>query len=250
MLTRSHPVKSLLRNFGIELKRSAFGLDLREDLKLFYAQCPPVVVFDIGANHGQSALGLHDLFPAARIFSFEPASRTFGQLRKNVGHVPLITPIQAALGGSEGSALLKITGASVNTSILDYSKPGGLDRICEQEEVPVRTVAGVCEERSLDHIDFMKVDTQGFDLEVLRGAERLFAGHRIRGVLTEVILVELYENQARFHDICAYMAGMGLQFCGLYGVHRESDLFIHWADALFIDPAFKKGCSTEPSNQP
>ena len=240
MLTRSNPVKTILRRFGIELKRSAFGLDLGEDLKTIFGHRPPEVVFDVGANHGQSAISLHELFPEARIFSFEPASRTFAALQKNVERIPLITPVRAAVGSREGTSQLNVTGASVNSSLLEYHKPTGGDKVCEREEVPVRTVAGICGERGLDHIDLLKIDTQGFDLEVLRGAEKLFAGHRIRAVLAEVLFVQMYDNQAWFQDICAHMAGAGLQFCGLYGVQRESDFFMHWADALFIDPTFQR----------
>jgi hypothetical protein len=52
-------------------------------------------------------------------------------------------------------------------------------------------------------------------------------------------MVQMYEGQAWFHDICTYLAGKGFRFCGLHGINREEDPFIHWADAVFIDPDFK-----------
>jgi FkbM family methyltransferase len=233
-------LRRTLRRFGVELKRPAFGLNLVEDLRSLHARQPFETIFDVGANEGQSARAFHALFPAARIFSVEPAQRTFEKLSAGVRDLPAITPIRAALGDSEGTVRFHLTGASVNSSILPYHKPTGIDAVRGEEEVPLRTLANVAAEQKVTHIDLLKIDTQGFDLQVLRGAEPLLAAHRVRCVLTEVLCVQMYEGQAWFHDLSTHLAARGLQFCGLYEINRESDPFIHWADALFVDPAFSR----------
>jgi len=229
-------LKTALRKFGVEVKRSAFGLVLDEDLKSLDKPRPFRTILDIGANEGQSAAHFHELFPAARIFSVEPSSRTFEQMKNRVKDIPQVTPIRAAVGSSEGTTRLKITGASVNSSILPYLKPTGDDTIRDEEEVPLRTVAGICTEHRIEKVDLLKIDTQGYDLQVMKGAEALLSSHRVRCILTEVLMVQMYEGQAWFHDIVTYLAGMGFRFCGLHGINREEDPFIHWADAVFINP--------------
>ena len=67
-------LKTALRKFGVEVKRSAFGLVLDEDLKSLDKTRPFRTILDIGANEGQSAAHFHELFPEARIFSVEPSN--------------------------------------------------------------------------------------------------------------------------------------------------------------------------------
>ncbi|MDB6028671.1 MAG: methyltransferase FkbM family [Verrucomicrobiales bacterium] len=240
MLKPRSPMKSVLRKCGVELKRFTFGLDLREDLKMLHAERQPKVIFDIGANEGQTALSLHELFPEARLYSFEPSSRVFVKLKQNVANYSNITPVQAAMGSKEGRVALKITNSSVMSSLLTYQRPNGVDKVIEEEEVAVRTIAAFCQENKIERIDVLKIDTQGFDLEVLRGAEPLLKAHRVGSILCEVNCVPMYEGQAWFHDIVAFLASCGIQFCGLYGINRETDRFMHWADSLYIDPKFSQ----------
>jgi FkbM family methyltransferase len=232
-------LKTALRKFGVEIKKSAFGLVLEEDLKSLDQKRPFRTIFDIGANEGQTAAHLSELFPAARIYSCEPSSRTFEKMKTRVQGIPNVTPIRTAVGSNEGTVKFKITGASVNSSILDYHKPTGGDIICDEEEVPLRTVAGICAEHKIDKIDLLKIDTQGYDMQVMMGTEAMLKAHKVGVVLTEVLMVQMYEGQAWFHDICTYMHSVGFRFCALHGINREDDPFIHWADVVFVDPEYR-----------
>lgn len=232
-------IKSTLRKFGVEIKKSAFGLVLEEDLKSLNQKRPFRTVFDIGANEGQTSLHFNEMFPQARIFSFEPSSQTFEKLKANVQGIPQITPIRTAVGTTEGSVTFKNTGSSVNSSILDYLNPIGEDMVCNEEEVPLRTVPSICEEHKLAGIDLLKIDTQGYDLHVMKGAESLLKAHKVGVILTEVIMVQMYDGQAWFHDVCTYLHELGFRLCCMHGINREGDPFIHWADAVFVDPEYK-----------
>ena len=74
---------------------------------------------------------------------------------------------------------------------------------------------------------------------VMKGAEALLKAHKVGVILTEVLMVQMYDGQAWFHDICTYLHGMGFRYCCMHGINREDDPFIHWADVVFVDPEYK-----------
>ena len=238
-----HPpslLKHATRAAGIELKRFAYGLDPYEDLKTLLSRTPFPVVLDIGANEGQTALNLAGMAPSAKIWSFEPNAQVFKVLVERTKGIAGLTPVQAAVGASPGKAVLQVTGATVNSSLLDYDKPTGGDSVTRTEEVEVITLDEFCAIQGIEKIALLKIDAQGFDLQALRGAEKLFATGKVAAVYVEVLFVPMYTGQGSFEDIFRFIAGHGLKFCGLYGINREQDFYIHWADALFVHPSVGK----------
>ena len=233
-------LKRATRAGGIELKRFSFGLDPYEDLKTLLSRTPAPVVLDIGANEGQTALSLAQMAPSARIWSFEPNGQVFNVLVERTKGNPGITPVRAAVGAAPGKAMLQVTGATVNSSLLDYDKPTGGDSVMRAEEVDVITLDQFCATKGLDQITVLKIDAQGFDLEVLKGAEKLLAEGKVSAVFVEVLFVPMYTGQGSFEDIYRFITGHGLKFCGLYGLNRERDFYIHWGDALFVHPSMGK----------
>lgn len=233
----STTVKALLRSAGIEIKRVGFGLDPILDLRAILRRFPNPVVFDIGANEGQTALKLAKIAPAAKIFSFEPNSAVFDVLVKNTRHHPNITPVRTAIGSAAKTATLQITGATVNSSLLDYNKPTGGDVVVREEVVEVRTLDDFCREQKIENISLLKIDAQGFDLEVLRGASELFAGNRVGAVFIEVLFVPMYTGQGSQQEIFDFLIEKGMKFASFYGINREKDFYIHWCDALFVNPS-------------
>jgi len=226
--------KRILRRSGIEIKRFTFGLDPLADIESLLRIDRNPVIFDVGANVGQTSLALARSCPHARIFAFEPCEITFVELEKNVAHVPQITPTKIALGPERGPANLKVTGSSVNASILAYNNPTGTDRVEREEEVEMSTLDHFCRDWSIPRISLLKIDTQGFDLEVLRGAAELLAEGNIGAVFVEMIFVPLYEGQAYFEALYDFLTGHQMKFCGLYQVNRTHSHLIQWADGLFI----------------
>jgi len=84
----------------------------------------------------------------------------------------------------------------------------------------------------------LKSDTQGFDLEVLKGADRMLAEHRIRLIYLEIIFSKMYENLPRADKIYAFMADHGFELVSFYKTYFQNGR-AGWTDALFIDPDFK-----------
>ena len=230
--------KRILRPLGIELKRFDYGLDAWADLNELFRLKPAKVVFDVGANRGQTSLQLARILPGAKILTFEPNPNIFPELQKNTLHLEQVTANQMALGNEQTRITLNITGSPLNTSLLNYSRTDGTDRIVQKTEVTMDTVDHFCMEHGIESIDLLKTDVQGYDLNVFQGAEGLLEKDRIHAVFCEVILHKIYDGQCSFEEMCACLGKYGFLLSGFYDAIREDAYHIHWMDALFIRPEY------------
>jgi len=217
--------KSLLqhvaRAFGYEIRKIqplASGRDWIVDLQqLLRAERAPVI-FDVGANVGQTSLRLATAFPApAGIFTFEPASATFAQLATALAPHPHVHPCQMALGDKPGRLRLH---HGLNSQL---SRLVPIDTIATgtYEEVEVSTLDQVVARFALDRIDVLKTDTEGHDGAVLRGASGLLQRGAIRAVVSEATFDTANELHTRFDEIRAQLEPHG--FC----LHNIYDC-VHW----------------------
>lgn len=191
-------------------------------LELYGANC----VFDVGANTGQYAKRLRKLGYTGRIVSFEPTSETFARLEKAAADDPAWYVYQCGLGREETTAEIHIGWKTMNSllSASDYGK-GRYSRFekADTEEIRVRRLADVMDE-ALDGLTeprpFLKMDTQGYDLEVFAGA-----GERIAefvGMQSEVAVLKLYEGSPGMGEAVAAYEGAGFGITGMYPVTREA----------------------------
>jgi FkbM family methyltransferase len=147
---------------------------------------PDGVVFDVGANIGLSSLSIAPLVPRGRIRAFELLPATARHLAANAAAEPLgnIEPVASAVGAEPGRLALH-PGANFSAGSHVVSDQHANEGHVATVEVPVLTLDGFAEERGLDRLDLLKVDVEGFELDVLRGARRCL--NRFRPVLfTEV----------------------------------------------------------------
>jgi hypothetical protein len=88
-------------------------------------------------------------------------------------------------------------------------------------------------EQNIPRIDLLKVDTQGYDLQVLKGATKLLAARRIKTVLLEVNFVPMYQRQATFLELHAFISSFGYRLVDFYNQQR-SDGYTAWGDACYV----------------
>jgi FkbM family methyltransferase len=236
-------VKYLLRRLGFEIVRNKrFGANPWQDINTIFQGLPLQTVFDVGANKGQTSMEFLHHFPAAAIHSFEPFPDAYDKLRQASAGCARIKPVPTALGEAVGQRVLYLNAESATNSLLpnasdaDCFMPKGFADARGTAPVAMLTVDAYCEQESLMFIDLIKVDTQGYDLKVLQGAERMVAGGYVAAIYTEVLFAPMYEGQTYFHDIYGHLWARGFRLVSLYGVALNSQKFTSWCDALFLHP--------------
>jgi FkbM family methyltransferase len=126
----------------------------------------PKVILDVGSNIGTSILFLHQQFPAARIYGFEPHPETFRILEKNVGAIPSIKVFNYALGAANGKISLSFDGA-------DFSRFGAKDATSSPlgtittADCEARHAGEVMKDLGLTSVDLIKIDCEGAEYDVL-----------------------------------------------------------------------------------
>ena len=138
------------------------------------------VIFDVGANRGQWTEAVLAIRPKARAHCFEPARRAGKELIDR--HFPSnVLCNLAGMGDAVGALRLYVNpGNSELSSVYGFAANGG-----EPEEVPILTVDTYCREHGIASIDYLKIDVEGHELAVLKGARQMLAGQRIRYVQFE-----------------------------------------------------------------
>ena len=182
-------------------------------------------VFDVGANAGQYAKGLRKFGYTGRIVSFEPVAATYDRLKRASEGDDDWWVFPFALGSAESVQEMHVEWNSMNSLLppSNYGK-GRYKRFAKgrTEEIDIRRLDAVME-KALDGIaeprPYLKMDTQGFDLEVFAGA-----GERIKefvGIQSEVALLRLYEGSPGMSEALTEYERRGFEITGMYPVTRE-----------------------------
>ena len=197
------------------------------------------VVFDVGANTGQFAAKLRDGGFPGRIVSFEPSTGAHMMLIKRAqGDANWIIAPRMALGDHNGTTTLNIAGNSVSSSVLPMlpthrsAAPESL--YVGSETVDLRTLDGISADLATDaQRVFLKLDVQGFEYKVLRGAEKFL--RRVSGIQTELSLVPLYDGEHLFHPMLHHLEEQGYELWSIVPgfVDHETSRLLQ-LDAVFF----------------
>jgi FkbM family methyltransferase len=190
------------------------------------------LVLDVGANRGQSIERLRRVFARPVIHAFEPGRDTFVALQRRAAGIPDLHVNNVAVGARAESRTFIDTEPDEMSSLLEPSTDAW-GRIKRRYAVEVITVDDYCAARGIDLIDILKSDTQGFDLDVMKGAERMIGRRAIRFIYTEVTFSDMYEGLPRFDEIYAFLADRGFALVSFYDFYYQHDR-AGWTDALFV----------------
>jgi FkbM family methyltransferase len=153
---------------------------------------PGAVFVDVGANVGYySLVAAPRLGSSGRIYSFEPMSQQFERLTENIRRNKLfqITPLKLALSNQTLPAVLQLNDAH-NTGSASL-RPAADRTVVHQETVECTTLDLFAESEGLSRLDVLKIDVEGLEVAVLRGASRTLAHFR------PVILIEVTDRLQR-----------------------------------------------------
>jgi FkbM family methyltransferase len=211
------------------------GFDVFFDIrKLMYSQ-QFNVVFDVGANEGQSLYRISHAFPRASIYCFEPVRGTFNKLRNNTKRMNRVQCFPVALGSVIGTKQVRLRGCSLLNSLSRKFEPISRKDL-NVETVRIDTLNNFCKEHSIGQIDYLKIDTEGFDLEVLKGGYGLLSSGRILFIQVEAGLSFANEEHIPFQVLRKYLEDKNYVLFGIYDQTLEwsGDSRLNFCNAVFL----------------
>lgn len=198
----------------------------------------PQIVYDIGANVGTWTKLAIAAIPGAAVHVFEPLPIHLESLRRALGALSQVSIHPIALGAASGEAAFHVLNASDASSFLPLTDSGARDwDLVEQtvETIQIKRLDDLVTANVLPLPDLMKLDVQGFELQVLSGATQCLRS--ASAVITEVSFVEIYQGQPLFADIVAFLKDHGF-LAQAFGFRTPTGQLIKQADVLFLAERF------------
>ncbi|HWS53721.1 MAG TPA: FkbM family methyltransferase [Pyrinomonadaceae bacterium] len=196
------------------------------------------VVFDVGANVGDYSRLVRRHLPAAVVYAFEPSAAVHRRLAENLASAEgagRFRPFNLGLSDEEKSVELY----SYTVEGEEQSLISSIDRrlptqvlqveVSASERVRVRTLDSFCEEEGVARIDFLKLDVEGHELAVLRGARGMLEAGAVSIIQFEFGPANIY-SRTYFYDFWSLLSGRfdlyriiprGIVPIAYYGEHRE-----------------------------
>ena len=206
------------------------------------------VVFDVGANIGDYSLLVRHHIPSASIYAFEPSEPVYRQLTQNFSARGDVKAKSYNIGFSDAEKDVELYSYSIEGR--GISLLASLDRrlptqvlettVSSSEGIQTKTIDGFCATNAIDRIDFLKLDVEGHELAILRGASQFLASGAISMIQFEFGPGNIY-SRTYFYDFWSLLCGAydlyriipkGIVPIRYYGEHREVFLTTNYLAVL------------------
>lgn len=233
-------IKSLFNQFGLEIHKGK-RKDPFEDQEMLINSNETSVIFDVGAHTGTITVKYKKLFPKATIYCFEPTPDSFKILQQKALALDKVKTFQCAICDRIGKSKFHVNFYSSCNSLLPRPSKGkcyydekasNIDTI----EVNITTIDDFCNEHSISKINILKLDVEGAELLVMKGALNKLNQKLIDLIYTEVMFVSHYENGVLFHELCNFLSNWGYSLFNIYDLKRAENGQLRWGNAIFVSP--------------
>jgi FkbM family methyltransferase len=200
----------------VQQQREGSFKSVAVDIKQRLPKLHPNIIFDVGANRGQTVRALRAHYPDAVIHAFEPVSSTFTHLRNRYNAEASVRLNKLALGAQSGVAVITANAASTGNKIVTAGK--GVT-----EEIFVTTGDEYCSSHEIPHVNILKVDTEGFDLNVLKGFSRMLSDQAIDLIQVEASMNATNRKHVPFNDFVLFLSDKRYYLFQIYEQTFERD---------------------------
>lgn len=148
------------------------------------------VIFDVGANIGQSCLFFKKFYPRATIYAFEPDKETFGYLKKNISDNNLknIFLLNFGLSNFEGESKFYTEGHGDGMATLIKSMKERETKEMMEKKVEIKRLSTFIKRNGIKHIDILKIDTEGSEGKIIEDLSELLGN-------IDIVLLEYHYNR-------------------------------------------------------
>lgn len=205
-------------------------------------------IFDVGAHKGESALFFNKIFPSANIHSFEPDPETFRDLQDTANEISKCHNL--ALANKTGLSSFFKNNLSHTNSILrvnleseDSIKLSTARKSPEvfqntatdfNKEITISTIRldEFCQQNHISRINLLKIDTQGTEAEVLRGAGDLL--YNVDNIILEICFFDFYEKRSSFFDVESVIRNFGFKIFSISQIsNNPMNGRTDWVEAIY-----------------
>ena len=176
----------------------------------------PRTIIDVGANVGQFSIAASRMFPDSKIWAFEPVPDSFEILSKHLGKSPQVHLQQCAIGAANESMEININTHRHSSSLLAIGEAHSVAFPFAREEgkvlVDVKTLDSIKNQFDFMPPVLLKVDVQGFEAQVIRGAVKVL--QHVDMVVIETSFQPMYVGEMTFLELGNLMAHEGFEFVG------------------------------------
>ncbi|MCX6189543.1 MAG: FkbM family methyltransferase [Bacteroidetes bacterium] len=247
--------KNLLKRVSWRLKQEWRKLTRNkfDDIKFIFKQLgkEPQTIFDVGANIGYVSFQFRKRFSAANIFSFEPNPTVFSKLSQSFFNDKKVHPINKGVGATNGILNFYKNNNSGTSSFL---KPStfhlkNLAKAFEEIDIEVVNLTDYCMQNSIENVDVLKLDIEGFEIEALKGFHTFLVQKKVDIIYLEVNLSELYENQPVINDVITFLFGYNYLLYGFYGINETAARQTLLTNLLFISDKVASGINNRHTKE-
>ena len=238
-----------LKFFGfkiIKLSRDRANFDRLH--KIFLRKNKIPIIFDVGANVGQTISRFKKINDESIIHSFEPVKEDFEVLQKKFSNDKSIILNNIALGEKDCSRNLYINNLPGSSSfyklipetqwVIERSQTYKNDPknvFKESVNLQMTTLDSYCEKNHISKIDILKIDTQGYEDKILQGARRLLETKSISYIEIEIIFNDIYEKKLNFFEIEKYLIPNGYELFAISNAGNYYDDYIFQVDVIYFN---------------
>ena len=201
-------IQKIFNKIGFKIMKTS-TMDFKTDLdyvikKLLNLKNP--IIFDVGANDGKSITRFKKIFSDLTIHAFEPQKKLYLECKKLSGKNIHVNNF--ALGKTEENLVFNKYAQEGLSSFHEYnekpywskkdkfSKNGKM--IIDKFLAKIVSLDKYCRDHKIDNIDLLKIDTQGYEEEILEGSKNLIKSNNIKVIEVELIFSDLYKKNIKF----------------------------------------------------
>lgn len=198
----------------------------------------PGAIIDVGASTGMFSKTARYLWPDAKIYSFEPLAISYRKLQRLADKMSNIDIFNFALGAKAESGTINQSSYEYSSSILEMSNlhkeafPHSAESTTQA--ISIHTLDEIFGGKPIVRPLLLKLDVQGFELNVLKGGADLLA--RVDHILIELSLEELYRGQPLFDEVYCFLHQKGFELIDILELLRNPNTY----ELLQVDALFKR----------
>lgn len=194
------------------------------------------IIFDVGANEGQSIERFKSIFPKSIIHSFEPIKECYEKIIKIYDKKNIFIN-NYALGDKDCERFFYINKNTYTSSFFKinnkYKELVNSDGINMSVKKKISTIDGYLALHKIKKIDILKIDTQGYELNILKGAKKSLK-NKIKFIELELILADYYKKKVKFYEIDKLLSENNFILYDMGNISYDKNKQLVWFDLLYL----------------